>query len=588
MRRTALFIVGITMVAGSVPARGEYPISTAAATQDQIALAAVDSSVVIVWRDNRNDPVNPFDIWASRRDYYMNPLWSSLTDGATVCDALGSQTEPAVAVGPDGTAWIAWRDYRTTCTTYGQVWMQAIAPDGSTFCSADGRLVASFGCERGMRNPAIISTGPGTGIVVWHRKRDTGAGGQIYDEIRTQKISASGCALQWGTNGAVIHDHGFGLASATSTLIPSAVSDGSGGVFVVWSYANRLYARRVDSAGNVLWTAPLRFCTTEVTQQNPTLATDGSGGAIITWEQGNAGARTILAQRVDANGVVQWGACGKVIAGTGGGDLRNPQIVRSTSGRSFIIWQADYGPPNSDIFAQRINFLGDTLAARIPVCTAIYSQSVPRASSRADGSCYVVWQDGRDLAIGDDADIFGQRLDASGAAICQTNGVHLAPFPDDAEETIRQYDPRVVSVEIGGSSTVPGAHAMVVWNDTRNGFPDIYAAPFADDCQPYVVAVEPSMTDGVPGLVATFPNPFSRVSTIQFQLSQRAHVTLRVFDISGRLIRVLADSAPMEAGQHRLEWNGLTDSGTRATPGVYFYRLATGTQAHSYRMVFLK
>lgn len=591
MRRTFVAFVAVTILAAPAPARGEYPISTAAGTQDQVALAPGDSSVVIVWRDNRYDPVNPYDIFASRRNYYMNPIWSSLTDGVDVCAATGSQTEPSVAVGPDGTTWIAWHDYRAPCTQYGQVWIQAIAPDGSQYCPQDGSVVASFTCsstELGMRNPAILSTGPGTGIVLWHRKRTTGVGGQTYDELRAQKLSASGCAVQWGTGGVLVQDHGFVSGTGANVIIPYAVPDGSGGIIAVWYYRSRLYSRRVDSAGNVLWgTTPVRVCTTELLQQNPALATDGSGGVIVTWEQGNPGARTLLTQRIDNSGVRQWGDAGKLVAGSGG-DLTNPQVVRSTLGRSFVVWQANYAPPNSDIFAQRINFLGDTLAARIPVCTAPYGQTVPRAAARSDGSCYVVWQDGRDLAIGDDADIFGQRFDASGVPMCQPDGVRLAPFPDNAEETIRQYDPRVVSVEIGGSTTIPGAHALVVWNDTRNGFPDIYAAPFADDCQPYIVSVAPSTTDGMSGLVATFPNPFSRVSTIQFRLSQHAAVTLRVFDISGRLIRVLAESAPMTAGQHEIDWDGSTDTGAKATPGVYFYRLATGSRAQSYRMVFLK
>jgi len=230
--------------------------------------------------------------------------------------------------------------------------------------------------------------------------------------------------------------------------------------------------------------------------------------------------------------------------------------------------------------------LGDTLAARIPICTTPFGQTVPRAAAGPNGSCYVVWQDGRDLAVGDDADIFAQKLDVNGVAQCETNGVRFAGLPDTTGEATRQYDPRIVSVEIGGSTKVAGAHALVVWSDTRNGAPDIYAALMSDACQPGVLAVGPTFA-GLSG-VTSFPNPFSRVARIRFQLVQQSPVGLRVYDMSGRLIRVLTAPHRMEPGEHEVDWNGLTDSGSRATPGVYFLRLTTGVATRAYRMVFLK
>jgi hypothetical protein len=318
-----------------------------------------------------------------------------------------------------------------------------------------------------------------------------------------------------------------------------------------------------------------------VLQQNPSLAADGSGGVIVTWQQGNAGARTIVAQRIDANGVLQWGSGGKVVAGSGG-DLTSSQIVRSTLGRSFVIWEADYSAGNSDILAQRINLLGDTLAARIPLCTAPYAQTVPRAAAGPNGSCYIVWQDGRDIGTtGDDADIYAQYLDALGNVQCQTDGRLFAAHPDPTGQTItRQYDPRIATVEIGGG------HVLVVWNDTRNGAPDIYAAAMSNLCQA-PVAVEPRIANARIG-ISNFPNPFSRSTEIRFQLAQRSTVALRVYDMSGRLIRVLANSALMEPGNHELQWDGLTDAGDRVSPGVYFFRLVTGARAQVHQMVFVR
>ena len=151
----------------------------------------------------------------------------------------------------------------------------------------------------------------------------------------------------------------------------------------------------------------------------------------------------------------------------------------------------------------------------------------------------------------------------------------------------RRNHPRIVATEIGGSTTVPGAHALVVWSDTRNGSADIYAAPMSDPCQPGVLAVGPRTVEARIGLT-NVPNPFSRSTEIRFLLAQQAPVTLRVYDMSGRLVRVLASSEHMAPGEHKVEWNGMTENGSRATPGVYFYRLATGMQTQVSHMLFLK
>ncbi|HEU4333273.1 MAG TPA: FlgD immunoglobulin-like domain containing protein, partial [Candidatus Eisenbacteria bacterium] len=49
-------------------------------------------------------------------------------------------------------------------------------------------------------------------------------------------------------------------------------------------------------------------------------------------------------------------------------------------------------------------------------------------------------------------------------------------------------------------------------------------------------------------------------------------VVIRVYAISGRLVRTLVDRN-QAAGLHQTRWNGMTDGGDRAASGVYFYRI---------------
>ena len=79
-----------------------------------------------------------------------------------------------------------------------------------------------------------------------------------------------------------------------------------------------------------------------------------------------------------------------------------------------------------------------------------------------------------------------------------------------------------------------------------------------------------------------YPNPFNPSTTISFQIPQRFHVTLKVYDVIGREVAVIF-SGELEAGSYTRQWNAAAFS-----TGVYFYRLQAGTFSQTKRLVLLK
>lgn len=80
-------------------------------------------------------------------------------------------------------------------------------------------------------------------------------------------------------------------------------------------------------------------------------------------------------------------------------------------------------------------------------------------------------------------------------------------------------------------------------------------------------------------LHGTFPNPFSSETVISFSLPEAGDASLRVYDMTGRIIRTIADGE-MAAASHSLIWDGRDDSGNTVAAGVYFCRLdAVGQSA---------
>jgi hypothetical protein len=88
-------------------------------------------------------------------------------------------------------------------------------------------------------------------------------------------------------------------------------------------------------------------------------------------------------------------------------------------------------------------------------------------------------------------------------------------------------------------------------------------------------------------LEQNYPNPFNAETTINYAVPSDCPVTIRVHDITGRLVRTLADQA-VSAGYHRIVWDGRDDRGQMVSSGLYLIRIRAGTMTHTKRALFMK
>ena len=102
-----------------------------------------------------------------------------------------------------------------------------------------------------------------------------------------------------------------------------------------------------------------------------------------------------------------------------------------------------------------------------------------------------------------------------------------------------------------------------------------------------LTGIEPVALPGIT-LSANYPNPFNPSTTIPFSLGAPTAVTLTIHDLSGRLVRVLAEGRSFPSGHHELRWDGLDAAGEPAPSGVYFYRLETPAGATAHPMLLVK
>lgn len=85
-----------------------------------------------------------------------------------------------------------------------------------------------------------------------------------------------------------------------------------------------------------------------------------------------------------------------------------------------------------------------------------------------------------------------------------------------------------------------------------------------------------------------YPNPFNPATTISFSLPAPTEITLRIYDVSGRLVKTLADAKPYRIGEHEIVWDGRNGIGALVDSGVYFYRLDAKQNSTFGKMILVR
>lgn len=101
------------------------------------------------------------------------------------------------------------------------------------------------------------------------------------------------------------------------------------------------------------------------------------------------------------------------------------------------------------------------------------------------------------------------------------------------------------------------------------------------------VAAPGEIPCGGPRLSKIHPNPFNPQTTITFTLGQPQHAEIAVYDLTGRLLDVLADRT-YEAGNHPVVWSGKDAMGRTVPSGAYIVRLETESGVESRKVMLLR
>ena len=84
-----------------------------------------------------------------------------------------------------------------------------------------------------------------------------------------------------------------------------------------------------------------------------------------------------------------------------------------------------------------------------------------------------------------------------------------------------------------------------------------------------------------------FPNPFNLETTIQFSITKTSQMKLEIYNLTGQKMKTLF-SGILNAGLHRMNWNGQDELGNIATTGLYCVKLSSDEGIRYRSCVLLK
>jgi len=271
--------------------------------------------------------------------------------------------------------------------------------------------------NKSQNNTHAVPDTKGGAIIVWDDNRNSVTGST---DIYAQRIKNNGFG-KWTTNGIAVCSN---TLTQKSVAITGSGIDGS--AIVTWednrAGNNDIYAQKIDSSGNVLWTIDgIAVCSKTTSQKNPKLISDNAGGAIIVWEDSVNFYWDIYAQRISASGALLWATNGIAVCAAPNTQV-NPKIDVDDLGGAVITWQDKRNSTDYDIYAQRLNPSGvvQWVANGVVVCNSIGVQNNPRIEPDGSNGALISWIDKR---VGTDYDIYAQRISASGTAMWASNGV---------------------------------------------------------------------------------------------------------------------------------------------------------------------
>jgi uncharacterized repeat protein (TIGR02543 family) len=361
-------------------------------------------------------------------------------------------------------------------------------------------------------NPTMAIDGLGILYVAW--QEDAGGAWDVC-------VSTSADGKVWSSPKPIVPPTRTPAVNRTSPVLAAGRSPSSL-VALAW---------QEDRSGNQdigLATSNNRFLTATVSQvtsdpadqTQPVLALDSQDTVVVLWTDARNGATDLYGAASDN------GPWTNVAVVTGAGNQSHPTVAAATTGRTLhLAWVDDATGDLEVLYATSDGLPSGTAAldgqplagARVADDTSGADQQAPvvRVATRSDGTdrVFVAWQDGRNIAVSGDTDVYFAEVGTGGLGLegrSATGGTNV--LVDDDATGVDQQDV-VLGVDASG-------YPYVLWADDVTGILQLYhaGATYAS----VVPLAEGEIQASVGGVVGIPPNRIKSLDDVSVVIPPRA------------------------------------------------------------------
>ncbi len=411
-------------------------------------------------------------------------------------------------------------------------------------------------------------------------------------DIFTVKYDSSGNALWAKGAGGSANDEG-----------KSVVSDGSGNVYITGAFSSstinfgsitllnantdtlNIFVSKYDSSGNVIWAKNIGGTDNDIggsitTDVNSNVFVTGYfqstsinfGGIVLT--NANPPFQDVFVTKYDSSGNVLWAKSAggnssdspsSIIIDINGnayltGSFQSPTITFGsttlTNAGGYDIFVTKYDSSGSIVWANSSGNIANDFSSSISCDNSgsIFVTGSFQSSTISFGSTT--------LTNAGSSDIFIVKYDISGNALWAES---LGGLTLDGISRISATSNGNLFLTGGFQSVTMALGSITLTNANNAGSTyDMFVGKLD-----YVTGINESSNFINENI---FPNPVSKSTIISFSLSQAERVSVKIFDMTGRLVKTLAN-AEMNEGNHQLEWNATDEKGNAVGAGIYFLKV---------------
>ena len=390
---------GTLTLPSSIALGGEVLVnSTTGSTQLESDIAvAPDGSYVVVWRDSSGADGDVAGIFMQRFDASGAAVGSETLVNTTIAN---QQIRPAIAMDDAGNFVVVWQSWsQDRNNTYG-VYAQRFDSGGNAL---GGEFLVNTTVNGDQSDAAVAMDSAGNFVVAW-----MGNGSGDADGIFVQRFDAAGNAVGSETR---VND----LTTGEQADPAIALAD-DGSFVVVWDdTGGPVWARQFDAAGSPVAASFQVNTTTAATEfQRANVAMDASGNFTVIWD----GDFRIWAQ--------QYTAAGSPVGGEfhldeGGGDPYLADIAMADDGSFVATWRNEHGDSNlAAVMVRQFDAAGAPLGGEfVGNETQLGNQMNPAIGLDGSGGFIISW-DGQGAA--DSAGVYSRRFEVPALTFTDGDG----------------------------------------------------------------------------------------------------------------------------------------------------------------------